>query len=48
MPLHAAIALRARELWIGFGRPENGDEAIWLEAQGQLLTDTFCFNGHRA
>ena len=43
IPCHDAIAARARELWIAFGCPANGDEAIWLEAQGQLVTGTFCF-----
>jgi len=34
---HEAIADRAREIWIGQGCPENCDEAIWLEAEAELL-----------
>jgi hypothetical protein len=35
-PPHEAIAVRAFELWARHGHPENQDEAIWLEAEGQL------------
>jgi hypothetical protein len=36
-PVHEAISSRARELWVDRGRPENQDEAIWLEAEAQLV-----------
>jgi hypothetical protein len=32
-----AIAERARELWLAQGCPENCDEAIWLEAEAELI-----------
>ncbi len=35
-PPHEAIAVRAHELWVAQGHPENCDKAIWLEAEGQL------------
>ncbi len=38
-PTHEAITARAESLWIGHGRPENQDEAIWLEAEGQLRAE---------
>ena len=34
---HEAITCRARELWEEQGCPENCDEAIWLEAEAELL-----------
>ena len=34
---HEAISCRARELWEEQGCPENCDEAIWLEAEAELL-----------
>ncbi len=34
---HEAIAERAREIWLAQGCPENCDEAIWLEAEAELL-----------
>lgn len=34
---HEAIAARARELWLEQGCPENCDQAIWLEAEAELL-----------
>lgn len=36
-PTEADISRRARELWEGYGRPSGRDEAIWLEAERQLL-----------
>jgi hypothetical protein len=32
----AAIAQRARQLWVDYGRPAGRDEQIWLEAERQL------------
>ncbi len=32
VPLHAAIVARAQDLWVRHGRPEDRDEAIWIEA----------------
>lgn len=37
VPLHDEISTRARELWEKYGRPAGRDEAIWLEAERQLL-----------
>jgi hypothetical protein len=37
LPLHDAIAVRAYQLWEGYGRPEGRDVEIWLEAERQLL-----------
>lgn len=34
---HESIAARARELWLEQGCPKNQDEAIWLEAEAELL-----------
>jgi hypothetical protein len=34
---HEAIAARAKELWDEQGRPQNCDNAIWLEAEAELL-----------
>jgi hypothetical protein len=34
---HQAIADRARELWLEQGCPQNCDQAIWLEAEAELL-----------
>jgi hypothetical protein len=31
-----AIAQRARQLWVAYGRPAGRDEQIWLEAERQL------------
>ena len=36
--IHDAIATRAHELWVGYGYPENQAEAIWLQAEQELLT----------
>ena len=36
-PSHDDIAKRARELWEGYDRPQGRDDAIWLEAERQLL-----------
>jgi hypothetical protein len=33
---HDEIASCARELWEQQGRPDDRDEAIWLEAEGRL------------
>lgn len=45
-PLHDEIAVRAYELWEGYGRPEGRDTEIWLEAERQLLgTDPQVNNG---
>jgi hypothetical protein len=35
-PTHEAISAAAELLWIERGRPENQDEAIWLEAERRL------------
>jgi hypothetical protein len=37
-PTHEDIARRAQELWSEYGQPQSQDEAIWLEAEGQLLS----------
>ncbi len=34
---HDAIANRAHELWAEHGCPKNCDEAIWLEAEAELI-----------
>ncbi len=34
---HKAIADRAREIWLAQNCPRNCDEAIWLEAEAELL-----------
>lgn len=34
---HEAIAERAKRLWLEQGCPQNCDEAIWLEAEAELL-----------
>ena len=34
---HEAIARRAEQIWEEQGRPENCDQAIWLEAEAELL-----------
>lgn len=34
---HEQISRRAEELWRQYGCPEGRDEAIWLEAEQQLL-----------
>ncbi len=34
---HEAIADRAREIWVSQDCPQNCDEAIWLEAEAELL-----------
>ena len=36
-PSHEDISQRARKLWEGYDRPQGRDEAIWLEAERQLL-----------
>lgn len=35
-PTHERIAVRARELWLQSGRPENKDLEIWLEAEAEV------------
>ena len=39
LPPHDEIARCAREIWIQRGRPENHDEAIWLEAEARLQAE---------
>ncbi len=34
---HEAIAERAREIWVAQGCPQNCDDAIWLEAEAELV-----------
>jgi hypothetical protein len=34
---HAAIAARARELWVTQGCPDHCDQAVWLEAEAELI-----------
>ncbi len=36
--IHEAIATRAYELWVRDGKPENQADAIWLEAEQELMT----------
>ncbi len=36
--IYGVIATRAYELWVTYGKPENRDDAIWLEAELELLT----------
>ncbi len=36
--LHEAIATRAYEKWAECGKPENVADAIWLEAEQELVT----------
>ena len=36
--IHEAIAIRAYELWVRDGKPENQANAIWLEAERELAT----------
>lgn len=35
--LHDRIEAQAKALWEGYGRPAGRDEAIWLEAERQVL-----------
>jgi hypothetical protein len=37
VPLHDEIAQCAKDLWIRYGKPTDRDQAIWLEAEQQLL-----------
>ena len=37
-PTHDEIAQCARELWTESGRPEERDDAIWLEAERRLIS----------
>ncbi len=36
--IHETIATRAYELWVEEGKPDNQSDAIWLEAERELLT----------
>ncbi len=36
--IHETIASRAYELWLGYGQPSNQAEAIWLEAERELVS----------
>ena len=38
-PSHEVISAHAQALWVEHGRPEHQDEAIWLEAESQLLAE---------
>ena len=35
--IHESISARAHELWVGYGRPENQADAIWLQAEQELI-----------
>jgi hypothetical protein len=35
-PSHEDIARRAHELWSDRGQPQDRDQLIWLEAEGEL------------
>jgi hypothetical protein len=37
--IHETIAARAYELWVAKEKPENQAEAIWLEAERELVTE---------
>ena len=37
-PLHDDIAQCARELWVEYGRPNDRDLEIWLEAEQRLFS----------
>jgi hypothetical protein len=37
--IHEAIAIRAYELWASSGKPEDQDDAIWLEAERELISE---------
>jgi hypothetical protein len=37
LPLHDAISRQAEKLWRRYGCPRGRDDAIWLEAEGQVL-----------
>jgi len=45
-PTHLEIAERAGELWLEYGQPENRDEAIWLEAERQLIANKTDFTAN--
>jgi hypothetical protein len=40
--IHETISARAHELWIEYGQPEGRADAIWLQAEQELIS------GHRA
>jgi hypothetical protein len=35
--IHEAIAARAYELWVRYGKPEHQADALWLEAERELI-----------
>jgi hypothetical protein len=37
--IHEAIAVRAYELWEERGHPENQADALWLEAERELVAE---------
>lgn len=37
VPSHQEVAARAEALWLKRGCPQGADDAIWLEAERQLL-----------
>jgi hypothetical protein len=36
--IHESIAVRAYELWEQSGKPENQSDALWLQAEQELVT----------
>jgi hypothetical protein len=36
--IHESIAARAYELWEQSGKPENQSDALWLQAEQELVT----------
>ena len=39
LPEPQTIAARARELWVSCGEPRVSDDAIWREAERELLNE---------
>lgn len=39
LPEAQTIAARARELWVSCGEPRVSDDAIWREAERELLNE---------
>lgn len=37
--IHEAIAARAYELWEKQGKPENQADALWLQAERELMAE---------
>jgi hypothetical protein len=35
--IHETIATRAYDLWVGYGRPENQSDEIWMEAEREII-----------